>query len=74
MNWGMKSINRRNTFQEIEILKNQTNSWSEELKKWDEVCIWNIGSRADQMEERISKLEERNLEMIQVRGLVKIAE
>ena len=52
---------------EVEILKqNQVNSGAEELNKWDEECFQKHAEQADQMEVRISELEDRNIEMTQV--------
>ena len=42
------------------------NSRAEEINKLGEECIRSIGSRAEDMEERVSEFKERNLEMIQV--------
>lgn len=74
MSSGMNGMNRRNTFtKRLKLKKNQKEileleSSINEMKN----ALESTGIRVDQMEERNSKLEDKNVEMIQVeeeRGL-----
>lgn len=58
-------INEQEFFtKQTEIInKNQTNSGPEEFNKWDEDAIESICSRTEHMEEKISDLEDRNIEI-----------
>ena len=48
---------------ETETLKTTQVSGAEELDKWGKELLGNSENRADHMEERISKLQDINLEM-----------
>ena len=65
---GIKLMSRRNIYKRgrNSEKKINRNSRAEEINKLGEECIRSIGSRAEDMEERVSEFKERNLEMIQV--------
>lgn len=67
MNSRIKLNNRKNTFtKEIEVLKeNQILELKTSINEMEN-SLESFGNKADQMEDRISDLEARNLEMIQV--------